>query len=223
MMRTKLCTFALVVGLSPIAMVAPYAAAQDRDNRVQQNGDRDDQNRNGTWGTNNLQNALHQRVPNSNIAVSYQNNNTVVMTGTAATERDRQYAEQMVRSQVGNARVIDQVSVNGYNSAYPNSYPNNGSYSNGDRDADRDRARTDNDRDNRTDVDRDRARTDNDQYRNDNDQARQANGDRDRDNQQMSDKDRRYHDKKHKDKDKKNKNKKDKDDRGDHDSDNRPQ
>jgi hypothetical protein len=203
MMRSKLCTLALVLGLSPLAMLAPSAVAQDRDR------DRDDRQQ-GTWTRNNdLQNALHQRVPNSNIAVNWQNNNTVVLTGTAATERDRQYADQLVRSQVGNARVIDQVSVNGYNSAYgypnngtySNGYPNNGTYSNGDRDRDRD---------SRIDADRDRARTDAD--RNDNDRD---------DHAQMKDKD-RDHDKKYKnkkDKDK-DKDKKDKDDRGDRDNDN---
>jgi hypothetical protein len=215
MMKNKLCTFALVLGLSPLAMLAPAASAQDRDH------DRDDRQQ-GTWTRNNdLQNALHQRVPNSNIAVNWQNNNTVVLTGTAASDRDRQYADQLVRSQVGNARVIDQVTVNGYNSAYrngtySNGYPNNGTYSNGDRD-----------RDNRTDADRDRNRTDNDRddrvRRNDNDRDDQARRNDADDHRQMSDND-RDHDKKHKDKDKKNKDKdkKDKDDRGDHDSDNRP-
>ena len=206
MMKNKLCTLALVLGLSPLAMLAPAASAQDRD--------RDDRQQ-GTWTRNNdLQNALHKRVPNSNIAVNWQNNNTVVLTGTAATERDRQYADQLVRSRVGNARVIDQVAVNGYNSAYANGYPNNGTYSNGDRDRDRD---------NKTDADRDRARTDNDRVRTDNDRDDQVRRNAADDHQQMSDND-RDHDKKHKDKDKKDKDKdkKDKDDRGDHDSDNRP-
>lgn len=203
MMRSKLCTLALVLGLIPLAMFAPAAQAQDHD--------RDDRQQ-GTWTRNNdLQNALHQRVPNSNIALNWQNNNTVVLTGTAATERDRQYADQLVRSQVGNVRVIDQVSVNGYNSAYPNGYPNNGTYSNGDRD-----------RDSRTDADRDRARTDNDRARNDNDRDDQVRrNDSDRDRQQVSQND-RDHDKKNKDKKDKDKDKKDKDNNGDHDSDNRP-
>lgn len=218
MMKNRLCTLALVLGLSPLAMLAPSAFAQDRD--------RDDRQQ-GTWTRNNdLQNALHQRVPNSNIAVNWQNNNTVVLTGTAATDRDRQYADQLVRSQVGNAQVIDQVTVNGYNSAYPNGYPNNGTYSNG-YPNNGTYSNGDRDRDSRTDADRDRARTDNDRARNDNDrddQVRRNDNDRD-DHRQMSDKnrdhDKKYKNKKDKDKDK-NKDKKDKDDRGDHDSDNRP-
>jgi hypothetical protein len=239
-MKNRFYTLALVFGLAPGFALAQqqgypsYPSDQNRGVQQQPNGDdqngirhdRDDQRMNQDYdrGTQqnagNLDNLLHRRYPNSNIAVNYQDNNTVVLTGTAATGHDRKDAEDFVRSQLGNARVIDQIQVTGYGrEGYPtgaynpnNGYPNN-NYPNTDRDRDRDSGynqsvpqnggnygqQTDRDRNQQVDRDRDRQMPQSDADANrDQDRDRTYANDKDKD----KDKDKHHKDKKHKDKDK---------------------
>ncbi len=238
-MKTRFYALALAIGLCPLCAL-PGMAQQpnsDQDRPVQPRMDRDDQNavrqdrddarrdQDEHRGTDaNLQNLLRQRLPNSNIAVNYQNDGTVLLTGNAVSQAERQQAENIVRSQVGNTRIVDQVTVNGYGPGngtaygYPNgsrAYPN-GTYPNADRDRDRTQQGT---------------QQDNDRYRQDNDANRQ-NADRDRDNRmpqsdvdsrrdqdrdQARDNDKKHH--KNKDKDKKHKKDKDNNDKDNKDRD----
>jgi hypothetical protein len=170
-MKVSNYLLALALGVTPaIALARPAAPASS----PAQQTDRDD-NRGYQGNSADLQRELSQRFPNSNMGVSYQNNNTVVLTGNVPNVQSRQYAEQIVRSRIGNAQLIDQVTVNGQamsnypNGAYPNgTYPSGTSstYSNGDRDRDRNSGYSnqgDRDRDNTTNQgDRDNKQGDRD-------------------------------------------------------------
>ncbi len=233
-MKNQIYVIALTLGLVPGIALAqnanPYPDRQQTDqDRGMQRQDREDQqrtdqdyDRGSRQGAGNLDRLLHDRYPNSNIAVNYQDNNTVVLTGTAANGRDRKDAEDFVRSQLGNARVVDQIQVTGYG---PGQYPNGGYYPNGaynpngtyqndrDHDGDRnsgynqqrpDRDRTDRDQDNRvpqsdvdanrTDRDRDYAR-DNDKNHNhkDKDKKHKKDKDKDKDRDRTPDRDQQPH------------------------------
>jgi hypothetical protein len=133
-MKDRFYTMTLVLGLAPglaVAQEAPFTPPavpadsqqinrdgrqQDREDQNAIRHDRDDQQRPG-WGSGNeagnLSDLLHRRYPESSIVANYRDNNIVVLTGNAASDRDRQDAEQFVRSEVGNARVINQIAVNG--------------------------------------------------------------------------------------------------------------
>ncbi len=177
-MRNRFYILALVVGLAPGIALAQDQQTTDRDRDMQrqqedmpgnwnarhsqeqrdngyQKSDQDqrsDQDYRGSrLGSRNWNNRLHQRFPNSNMSAEYRDNNTVVLTGNAGSDRDRQEAEQWVRSQAGDARVIDRVTVNGR------------SYDNGYSRSDRDRSNRNEDYDNSQHRDRDRNRPDNDQ------------------------------------------------------------
>ncbi len=236
-MKNRLYVIALALGLAPgiaLAQNPNYPYPSDRQQTDQDRGvqrqDRDDQQRTdqdydrGTRrDAGNLDRMLHDRYPNSNIAVSYQDNNTVILTGTAATGHDRKDAEDFVRSQLGNARVIDQVQVTGYGRGqYPNgAYNPNGAYPNDrDRDSGYNQQAPDRDRDrdsgySQQPPDRDRADRDQDNRvpQSDVDANRT---DRDRDYAKDKDKDH------HKDKDKKHKKDKDKEKNKDRDRDEQP-
>jgi hypothetical protein len=239
-MKAKFISLALVLGLGPANGLAQSPAAsypdqqqidrdratqpqQDRDDRQ----DRDDQSRRGNdshASADKVQRMLRERVPNSNIAVNMRDRNTVVLSGTAANDRDRQYADQLVRSQYGNVRVIDQVTVNGY--ANGSGYPNGG-YSNTDRDRDNGYNRQgESDRDRNTGYNRsdrengyNQSDRDRDQQNVDRDRMPQTDADANRDRDRDQDRKTSDNDKKHKkDKDKYKKDK-DKDDRKDQDKD----
>lgn len=225
-MKLHFHVLALALAVGPATMAhAQYApqspnAQQDRD-RAQP--DRDDQprqdrdSRGDSGSLRNLQDSIHQALPNSNVSAMMQDQNTIVLTGAVASQRERQEAEEIARQQAPNVRVIDQITV-GSNGSYPGQYGttdrdrDNGNYGNTDRDQDN-RGNTgyatgDRDNDNRRVGDRD----DQNQVRSDNDRQQ---SDRDRDNDRNG--------KKHKDKDKKDKDKKDKDkkDRDNRDNDDR--
>jgi hypothetical protein len=203
-MKVSNYLLALALGVTPaIALARPAAPASS----PAQQTDRDD-NRGYQGNSADLQRELSQRFPNSNMGVSYQNNNTVVLTGNVPNVQSRQYAEQIVRSRIGNAQLIDQVTVNGQAmSNYPNgAYPSgaNSTYSNGDRDRDNTTNQGDRDRDNSynkqgdrdrgqdadrdhrmpqsdADANRDRDHKDRDAYKKDNDKKHNKNKDKDKD------------------------------------------
>jgi hypothetical protein len=256
-MKVQLHLLALAVAIGPAALAhAQYMPQtpnnqQDRDRVQQQNRDdqqdRDDQQGRPGWdnrGVNsgsisNLQNSIHQALPNSNVMANLQDQNTVVLTGAVATDRDRQEAVNIARQQAPNMRVIDQLTVGnvgaygnyGNNGSYGNNgdYRNNGNYNGNNGSYDRDRDRNDNRAMPQGDVapgtptDRDRS---NDAVRTDRDNSNNNSADRDRDNNNGATSD-RDHDKngkwdKKKDKDKKHKKDKDEKSKKDRDRDQEP-
>ena len=241
-MKVQLHLLALALAIGPAALAhAQYMPQtpnqQDRDRVQQQNRDdqqdRDDQQGRPGWvnsgSISNLQNSIHQALPNSNVMANLQDQNTVVLTGAVATDRDRQEAENIARQQAPNMRVIDQLTV-GNVGAYGNygnngSYGNNGNYNGNNGSYDRDRDRNDNRAMPQGDVapgtrtDRDRS---NDAGRTDRDNNR-ADRDRDNNNGATGDRDHDKNGKWDKKKDKDKKHKKDKDDKSKKDNDNRDQ
>lgn len=223
-MKNRLYILALTLGLAPCIALGqnqnyPYPPdrqqtdhdrgmqRQDRDD--QQRVDRDDQqrtdqdrDRESRRTAGDVDRMLRDRFPNTNISVNHEDNNTVVMTGTAATGHDRKGAEDFVRSQLGSARVIDQVQVTGRGPE--------------DRDRDTFGQQIDRDRDQRVDRDQDN-RVPQGDVDNRTDRDRDVK-DRDRDHVKDNDKDRD----KHNDKDKKHKKDKDRDKDRDRDRDERP-
>jgi hypothetical protein len=230
-MKNRYYILALAIGLAPgfaLAQATPNYGYPDRQQTEQDRGmqrqDRDQQqrtdqdyDRGSRQETGNLDRMLQQRYPNSNIQANYQDNNTVVLTGTAATGRDRKDAIKFVRSQLRGERVVDQIQVTGYGrGAYPNGAYQNG-YPTGDRDrdsgynrqgADRDHANygQQNDRGQQVDRDQDNRVPQSDVDANRTDRDRTSAKDQDRDNHK--DKDKKHN--KDKDKKDKNQNKKDK-------------
>ncbi|MGE5109374.1 MAG: hypothetical protein ACM3JB_00860 [Acidobacteriaceae bacterium] len=225
-MKNRINILALVLGLAPgfafAQAVAPTAPPvdqqqktdsdrtmqhQQRDDQNQVRRDQDDQQRrsdqdydNNRWSrrdAGNLNDRLHQRFPNTDISANFQGNHTVVLTGTAATGHDRKDAVAFVQSQVGNARVIDQVQVTGYgrggnpDRGYENSYPT-ATYPSTDRDRDRDNGQA------RPDEQQQHQQMDRDSRMPQSDVQSNTYPDRDKDRDHYKDKDKD----KHKDKDK---------------------